>query len=155
MKNKKIILMVFILILGLSFIFYGVFEYKENSNKNKGNNIEKINENGYDPNSYNEYRDLAGLDKDLIIQNFNYKNIEKKCEFSFTLINNKDEDINNKLLKVNFYNKTKQLLNTFEFNIEYLGIHDKMDIKYFVEINEEADIFDYEFENITKELIKK
>ena len=153
MKNKKkLIITIIILILGILLISNGIISYLSNKNKNipvkKEENIinkEDNKQDDYDPNSFNEYRDLEGLDKKLVITDFKYDNKYGKCEFEFTITNNYEEDIYNKLLKVNFYDENKNLLNTFEYNIDYLGVHSRIGIKYFVEVSKKASIFNYEF----------
>ncbi len=150
MKNKKLILVIVISIIGLGLITYGIIGYingNKNNNKNNNGNNTAEEENYYDPDSFNEYRDLAGLDKKLIITDFKYENVENKCNFSFTMTNNYDEDINNKLLKVNFYDSNKKLLNTFEYNVDYLGVHSRIGIDYHVEVDKEVTSFTYEFDN--------
>ncbi len=153
-NKKKLIIIIIISILGILLISNSIFNYLSNKNKNipvkKEENIinkEDNKQDDYDPNSFNEYRDLEGLDKKLVITDFKYDNKDGKCEFEFTITNNYDEDIENKLLKVNFYDENKNLLNTFEYNIDYLGVHSRIGIKYFVEVSKEASIFNYEFNN--------
>lgn len=154
MKNKKQILTIMLIIMGIILIIYGGINYKNNIKK-QSNNESKENDD-YDPDSYNEYRDLNGYENDLIITDFTYQNANNICNFDFIITNNRNEKIENKVLKVYFLDKDNNLINTFEYNIGYLGVHNRTEIKYHIEITKEVEHFEYEFDNVKRKIeIKK
>lgn len=160
MKDKKKILIIVMVVVGVLLLIYGGISLSninsKNTNTNKTENVEQPKQgDDYDPNSYNEQRDLAKLEKGLVITEFKYKNKDNQCEFEFTITNNSEVEVKNDLLKVYFYDKNKTLLNTFDLNITSLGVHDLMGIQSSIEVKGEASIFEYEFNNVKHEITIK
>ena len=162
MKDKKTILIIIMLVVGVLLLIYGgislsnIYSKNNNTNTKQTENVEQPKQNDdYDPNSYNEQRDLAKLEKGLVITDFKYENKDNQCKFEFTITNNSEVEVKNDLLKIYFYDKNKTLLNTFELNITSLGVHDLMGIQSSIEVKGEASVFEYEFNNVKHEITIK
>ena len=156
MKKIKIIIVIVILIIGIELVSYGTFNYLSNKERSE---VSTDTSTPKDPNSKKEimpnqeskytlitnYTNSNDYKKELCISNFSVLDDETSIkQINFDITNNTENVIKNKKLKINFYNENK-LINTFEYEIEEIGIKDSLGIETSIEIND-MKITKYEFE---------
>ena len=155
MKNKKIIISLIILVLGIGLISYGLFTYWDSLKNNKGggtndsssqyNNqipIIKSNRIFVPITNYSKEKDS---EKELLVSDFTINNEKKNSiAISFNLINNTENSIKEKVLYLNCYND-KKLIEAHEFSIGGLETNDEMGFETIIEL-EDQKITKYEFE---------
>ena len=157
MKNKKIIISVIILILGIGLISYGLFTYWDSNKNNKkeetpNNTSSQQNENVISKNEIvytpiTNYSSSKDYTKEINISNFIIKKEDENVlNVKVNLLNNTDQIINDKVLKINFYKKN-ELVNTYEYKIEELGIYDEMGIETGVEVEQKITKYEFEFDS--------
>lgn len=156
--KKKIIIVLIIFILGVAFVSYGLVNYRNTMKNNKEEEVndntssqeksdytnnEDSNEEQVKCTSITNYTNKKDYNKELCVVDFITNKEEDVVSLKFNIINNTDNIIKNKQLKINFYNEN-ELFDTFEYTIEELEQYDEIGIE--TEVIVEKLVTKYEFE---------
>lgn len=166
MKKKKIIITIILLILGIGLMSYGIYSYLHSMNNKKeeevtnntssqenydSTNNDDLNETKIEHIPITNNSNSKDYNKELCVFNFIKEKKEDILSLNFNIINNTENLIINKELKINLYNEN-ELVNSFEYIIEELDTNDEIGVETDIELEKQVTRYEFEVDNYKTEV---